>query len=64
MKSYIQFFENGNLGAFSHVKRKSTRYGLVPHKPILLSTLVELIEKGIVINNRIEVISLPEIPLC
>jgi hypothetical protein len=38
--------------------------GLAPHKPILLSTFVEFVEKGIVINNRIEVISLPEIPLC
>lgn len=52
------------LTAFSHVDRKNTKYGLATHKPILLSTLVELIEKGIVINKRIEVISLPEIPLC
>ncbi|WP_333624567.1 hypothetical protein [Sphingobacterium siyangense] len=52
------------LSAFSHVKRKNNKYGLAPHKPILLSTLIELIEKGIVINNRIEVISLSEIPLC
>ncbi|WP_286710543.1 MULTISPECIES: hypothetical protein [Sphingobacterium] len=52
------------LNAFSHVKRKNTKYGLAPHKPILLSTFVEFVEKGIVINNRIEVVSLPEIPLC
>lgn len=52
------------LNAFSHVDKKNTRDGLIPHKLILLSILVELIEKGIVINNRIEVISLPEIPLC
>lgn len=43
------------LRAFTHVKRANTRYGLAPHKPILLLTLVELIEKGIVINNRFEV---------
>ena len=43
------------LSAFTHVKRAHTRYGLAPHKPILLLTLVELIERGIVINNRFEV---------
>ncbi|WP_313263596.1 hypothetical protein [Sphingobacterium sp.] len=43
------------LSAFTHVKRANTRYGLAPHKPILLLTLVELIEKGIVIDNRFEV---------
>gem|GEM_PF-5670626 len=52
------------LNAFSHVDRKNTRDKLLPHKLILLSTLVELIEKVIVINNRIEVISIPEIQLC
>ncbi|MNK03962.1 hypothetical protein D3C87_218160 [compost metagenome] len=43
------------LSAFTHVKRANTRYGLAPHKPILLLTLAELIEKGIVINNRFKV---------
>ncbi|MGJ1237652.1 hypothetical protein ACR78I_22195 [Sphingobacterium multivorum] len=52
------------LSAFTHIKRANTKYGLAPHKPILLLTFVEFVEKGIVINNRIEVVSLPEIPLC
>lgn len=39
--------------AFSHLKRGSTPYGAAPHKPILLLTLIELIEKGIVTDNRI-----------
>ncbi|WP_312334712.1 HNH endonuclease [Sphingobacterium sp.] len=43
------------LSALAHVKRANTRYGLAPYKPILLLTLVELIEKGIVIDNRFEV---------
>lgn len=43
------------LHAFTHLKRGGTRYGLAPHKPILLLTLVELIDKGIVLNNRFEV---------
>ena len=43
------------LSAFTNIKRANTRYGLAPHKPILLLTLVELIEKGIVLNNRFEV---------
>ncbi|MNK03958.1 hypothetical protein D3C87_218120 [compost metagenome] len=28
----VQFSGNGNLRAFTHVKRKNIRYGLVPHK--------------------------------
>jgi len=43
------------LNAFARVKRANTKYGLAPHKPILLLTLVELIDKGIVLNNRFEV---------
>lgn len=43
------------LSAFARINRGSTKYGLVPHKPILLLTLVELIDKGIVLNNRFEV---------
>ncbi|WP_219929348.1 hypothetical protein [Sphingobacterium athyrii] len=43
------------LHAFTHLNRGSTRYGLAPHKPILLLTLIELIDKGIVIDNRFEV---------
>lgn len=39
--------------AFSRLKRGSTKYGLAPHKPILLLSIIELIEKGIVIDNRI-----------
>jgi len=44
-----------SLSTFAHVKRANTRHGLAPHKSILLLTWVELIEKGIVINNRFEV---------
>lgn len=43
------------LSAFTHVKRANTKYGLAPHKPILLLTLVELIDKGLVLDNRFEV---------
>lgn len=43
------------LHAFARINRGSTKYGLAPHKPILLLTLVELIDKGLVLNNRFEV---------
>lgn len=39
--------------AFSRLKRGGTKYGAAPHKPILLLTLIELIEKGIVTDNRV-----------
>ncbi|QRY56335.1 hypothetical protein [Sphingobacterium siyangense] len=40
---------------FVGINRGSTKYGLVSHKPILLLTLVKVIEKGIAPNNRFEV---------
>lgn len=43
------------LNAFARLKRGVTKYGPAPHKPILLLTLIELIEKGFVIDNRFEV---------
>ncbi|MGE6220427.1 HNH endonuclease [Nubsella zeaxanthinifaciens] len=39
--------------AFSRLKRGGTKYGAAPHKPILLLTVIELIEKGIVSDNRV-----------
>jgi putative restriction endonuclease len=43
------------LSAFSRLKRGVTAYGLAPHKPVLLLSLIELIEKGMVTNNQFEV---------
>ena len=43
------------LPAFSRLKRGVTPYGLAPHKPVLLLSLIEIIEKGIVENNQFEV---------
>ncbi|UKT62797.1 HNH endonuclease [Pedobacter mucosus] len=43
------------LNAFTRLKRGVTQYGLAPHKPVLLLSLIELIEKGIVENNQFEV---------
>ena len=43
------------IKAFTHLKRGVTKYGLAPHKPILLLTLLELIEKEIVLDNHFEV---------
>lgn len=43
------------LKAFIRLKRGNTPYGLAPHKPILLLTLIELIDKGLVPDNRFEV---------
>ncbi|OJV53117.1 MAG: hypothetical protein BGO31_05020 [Bacteroidetes bacterium 43-16] len=43
------------INAFCHLKRGVTRYGPAPHKPVLLLTLIELIDRGIVLKNRFEV---------
>jgi putative restriction endonuclease len=43
------------LKAFIRLKRGVTPYGLAPHKPVLLLSLIELIEKGLVTNNQFEV---------
>ncbi|MBE8721195.1 hypothetical protein [Sphingobacterium pedocola] len=43
------------LQAFFKLKRGGTKYGLAPHKPILLLTLVELIEKGFDQDNHFQV---------
>lgn len=43
------------LKAFSRLKRGGTKYGLAPHKPVLLLTIIELIENGAVIDNQIVV---------
>lgn len=39
--------------AFARLKRGGTKYGSAPHKPILLLSIIELIEKGIVTDNRV-----------
>lgn len=43
------------INSFTRLKRGVTKYGLAPHKPISLLTLVELIDKGLVPDNRFEV---------
>ncbi|MXV49904.1 restriction endonuclease [Pedobacter sp. HMF7647] len=41
------------LHGLSKVKRAPTRYGTAPHKLVLLITITELFEKGLVSGNRI-----------
>ncbi len=41
--------------AFTHLKRAPTRYGAAPHEPVLLLSLLELIGKGAVADNRFAV---------
>lgn len=43
------------ITAFARLKRGGTVYGLAPHKPVLLISLIELIEKGLVLENKIYV---------
>jgi putative restriction endonuclease len=43
------------LYKFTHLKRGVTKYGLAPHKPILLLTLLELIGKGHILENKVYV---------
>ncbi len=45
LKKYIQ--------AFSKLKRGNTPFGIAPHKPILLISLIELIEKGFFAENKV-----------
>ena len=40
---------------FNNLNRGSTPFGKAPHKPVLLITLIELIDKGHILNNRIYV---------
>lgn len=46
---------NQFIQAITKIKRGITRYGKAPHKPILLLTLIELIEKDLVIDNRFRI---------
>ena len=39
----------------THLNRANTVYGKAPHKPILLISIIELIEKGIVNDNQVYV---------
>ncbi|CAN5597807.1 HNH endonuclease [soil metagenome] len=41
--------------AFFSLKRGSTKFGMAPHKPVLLMALIEMVEKGILTSNRIKV---------
>ncbi|WP_339704539.1 HNH endonuclease [Algoriphagus aquimarinus] len=40
------------LSGLTKLKRGSTPYGLAPHKPILLLTLLDLLERGYIHDNR------------
>jgi len=44
---------NDYIHKLTHLKRGITKYGLAPHKPILLITLLELISKGHVTENMV-----------
>lgn len=46
---------NSYLSKLSKLNRANTHYGKAPHKPILLISIIELIEKGLVWNNRVYV---------
>ncbi|NGM71683.1 HNH endonuclease [Sphingobacterium sp. SGL-16] len=43
------------LQAISRIKRGGTKYGKAPHKAILLLTLIELIDKGVVTDNHFRI---------
>ena len=46
---------NKYLQAFTRLKRGNTPLGIAPHKPVLLISLIELIEKGLVTENKVYV---------
>ncbi|RZK57196.1 MAG: restriction endonuclease [Pedobacter sp.] len=41
------------INAFARLKRGGTVYGLAPNKPILLLSIIDLIDNGIVTDNRV-----------
>ncbi|MBT0812974.1 hypothetical protein KIH41_16930 [Litoribacter ruber] len=43
------------LQAFSSLKRGSTKFGMAPHKPVLLMAFLEMVEKGMMVENRVSV---------
>jgi putative restriction endonuclease len=40
------------LYALTHLNRAPTKFGKAPHKPVLLITLLELMESGCASDNR------------
>src|SRR5690606_16558769 len=46
---------NKYLHAFTRLKRGNTPLAIAPHKPVLLISLIELIEKGLVTENKVYV---------
>jgi putative restriction endonuclease len=46
---------NQFIHKLTRLNRANTIYGKAPHKPVLLISIVELIEKGIITNNRVYV---------
>lgn len=46
---------NQLIQGITSIKRGSTKYGKAPHKPILLLTILELIDKGIVADNEFRI---------
>jgi putative restriction endonuclease len=46
LSTYIHYFSN---------LRRDSKNGGAPHKPILLLSIIELVQKGEIINNRIEI---------
>ncbi|WP_143960181.1 HNH endonuclease [Litoribacter populi] len=43
------------LHALTSLKRGSTKIGLAPHKPVLLMVFLEMVEKGMIVENRVSV---------
>lgn len=44
---------NKYLQALTRLKRGNTPFGIAPHKPVLLISIIELIERGLVLENKI-----------
>ncbi|MEJ5964229.1 hypothetical protein [Pedobacter immunditicola] len=43
------------LNAFSRLKRANTVYGKAPHKPVLLLSIIELIDNGLIVKNAVPI---------
>lgn len=40
------------ITTITHLRRSPTKYGWAPHKPVLLLTLIELLDRGLVNDNK------------
>jgi putative restriction endonuclease len=51
----VEYLIEKYLNAFSKLRRGNTSHGIAPHKPLLLLSLIELIDKGLNFENAVPI---------